>query len=83
MDAAVVAADLADPAAPAALMVVALGLGYVLDARVLNRSWRLPAQAPRGLWGAPLLGLVFVAYLVKKDFPLSSLPVIGKRFKKQ
>ena len=25
---------------------------------------------------------VFVAYLVKKDFPLSSLPVIGKYFKK-
>jgi cytochrome c-type biogenesis protein len=41
------------------LVVVALGLGYVLDARVLNRSWRLPVQAPRGLWGAPLLGLVF------------------------
>ncbi len=41
------------------LLVAALGLGYVLDARALNRSWRLPVQAPRGLWGAPLLGLVF------------------------
>jgi len=29
-----------------------------------------------------LLGLVFVAYLVKKDFPLSGMPVIGKYFKK-
>jgi O-antigen/teichoic acid export membrane protein len=29
-----------------------------------------------------LLICVFMAYLVKKDFPLSSLPVIGKKFKK-
>ncbi|SEF59990.1 Membrane protein involved in the export of O-antigen and teichoic acid [Xylanibacter ruminicola] len=29
-----------------------------------------------------LLVGVFVAYLVKKDFPLSSIPVIGKKFKK-
>lgn len=29
-----------------------------------------------------LLGLLFIAYIIKKDFPLSSLPVIGKRFKK-
>jgi len=29
-----------------------------------------------------LLIAVFVAYLVKKDFPLSSLPIIGKKFKK-
>lgn len=29
-----------------------------------------------------LVGL-FIAYIVKKDFPLSSLPVIGKYFKKQ
>ena len=38
------------------------------------------------LWAAlivnTLLIAVFVAYLVKKDFPLSSLPVIGKKFKK-
>ena len=26
---------------------------------------------------------VFVAYVVKKDFPLSNIPVIGKYFKKQ
>ena len=30
-----------------------------------------------------LLIAAFVAFLVKKDFPLSSLPVIGKKFKKQ
>lgn len=29
-----------------------------------------------------LLGLMFVAYIVKRDFPLASLPVIGKHFKK-
>ena len=29
-----------------------------------------------------LLILVFAAYLVKKDFPLGSLPVIGKYFRK-
>jgi O-antigen/teichoic acid export membrane protein len=29
-----------------------------------------------------LLIAVFAAYLVKKDFPLSSLPIIGKKFKK-
>lgn len=30
-----------------------------------------------------LLIILFGAYTVKKDFPLSSLPVIGKRFRKQ
>ena len=38
------------------------------------------------LWAAlivnTLLIIVFAAYLVKKDFPLSSLPIIGKKFKK-
>ena len=38
------------------------------------------------LWAAlianTLLIAVFAAYLVKKDFPLSSLPIIGKKFKK-
>jgi hypothetical protein len=29
-----------------------------------------------------VLLLVFVAYIVKKDFPLSGLPVVGKYFKK-
>ena len=29
-----------------------------------------------------LLIAVFAAYMVKKDFPLSSLPIIGKKFKK-
>ena len=29
-----------------------------------------------------LLGILFIAYIIKKDFPLSSLPVIGKRFRK-
>ena len=38
-------------------------------------------------WAAILVNTLligaFVAFLVKKDFPLSSLPVIGKKFKKQ
>ena len=38
------------------------------------------------LWAAlianTLLIAVFAAYLVKNDFPLSSLPIIGKKFKK-
>ena len=29
-----------------------------------------------------VLILIFIAYLVKKDFPLSSLPVVGKYFRK-
>ena len=29
-----------------------------------------------------VLILIFVAYLVKKDFPLKSLPVVGKFFRK-
>jgi hypothetical protein len=61
-------------------------MAYVLLALVLTAGMlaanrylaTLPALAVN-----TLLGLVFVAYLVKKDFPLSSLPVIGKRFKKQ
>ena len=38
------------------------------------------------MWGAiavnTLLILLFTGYLVKKDFPLSSLPLIGKRFRR-
>jgi hypothetical protein len=29
-----------------------------------------------------LLLLVFVAVIIKRDLPLSSLPIIGKKFKK-
>lgn len=29
-----------------------------------------------------LLGFLFIAYIVKKDFPLSGLPIIGKHFRK-
>lgn len=28
------------------------------------------------------LGILFIAYIVKKDFPLSGLPIIGKHFRK-
>ena len=44
------------------------------------------ANSALPLWAAlivnTLLIAVFATYLVKKDFPLSSLPVIGKKFKK-
>ena len=29
-----------------------------------------------------IMVIIFTAYLVKKDFPLSSLPVVGKYFRK-
>ena len=44
------------------------------------------ASANLPLWGSltvnTLLVGLFVAYTVKRDFPLSSLPYIGKYFKK-
>jgi uncharacterized Tic20 family protein len=30
-----------------------------------------------------LLIIAFIAFIVKRDFPLSSLPVIGKKFRKE
>jgi hypothetical protein len=30
-----------------------------------------------------LLILIFVAYIVQRDFPLSNLPVVGKYFRKK
>ena len=61
-------------------------MAYVLLALVLTAGMlaanRYLATLP-ALIVNTLLGLVFVAYLVKKDIPLSSLPVIGKKFKKQ
>ncbi len=42
-----------------------------------NRS--LPVAAAIGV--NTLLGLLFVGYIVKKDFPLGGLPVIGKYFR--
>ena len=55
-------------------------LAGILFAGITLANGQLP------IWGAiavnTLLISVFTGYLVKKDFPLSSLPVIGKKFKK-
>ena len=58
---------------------------YVLLTIVLFLAMQY-ANSILPLWTAlianTLLIVVFAVYLVKKDFPLSSLPVIGKKFKK-
>lgn len=58
-------------------MILLIGILY-MNSQYANNT--LP------LWAVliinTLLITVFAAYLVKKDFPLSSLPVVGKRFRK-
>ena len=58
---------------------------YVLLTIVLFLAMQY-ANSILPIWAAlivnTLLIIVFAAYLVKKDFPLSSLPIIGKKFKK-
>lgn len=58
---------------------------YVLLTLVLFMAMQY-AGSVLPLWASlivnTLLIAVFVAYMVKKDFPLSSLPIIGKKFKK-
>ena len=58
---------------------------YVLLTMVLFMAMQY-AGSVLPLWASlivnTLLIAVFAAYLVKKDFPLSSLPIIGKKFKK-
>ena len=58
---------------------------YVLLTIVLFLAMQY-ANSILPLWAAlianTLLIAVFAAYLVKNDFPLSSLPIIGKKFKK-
>lgn len=39
--------------------VVALGAAYLMGAPALNRDWRTHRKPKRGLWGAPVLGVVF------------------------
>ena len=59
------------------LYVLMAGILFVL--MTLCRSF-LPAVVT--FLANTLLLLLFVAYIVRKDFPLSSLPVIGKKFRK-
>lgn len=57
-----------------------IALAMILTAGMLAANRYLDTLAAIGT--NTLLGLVFVAYIVKKDLPLGSLPVIGKKFKK-
>ncbi len=41
------------------VLVVGMGVAYLLDLPVLNREWRSARRPSRGLWGAPVLGVVF------------------------
>ena len=58
---------------------------YVLLTLILFMAMQY-AGSVLPLWASlivnTLLIAVFTAYMVKKDFPLSSLPIIGKKFKK-
>ncbi len=60
-------------------------LSYVALAAVLYCGMAV-ANERLPLWGAvaanTALLAVFVAYTVKRDFPLSALPVVGRRFRK-
>jgi len=41
------------------LFVIALGIAYLVGMPALNREWRTHRKPSQGLWGAPLLGVVF------------------------
>ena len=66
---------------PVKEMMVYVALAAVLTAGMTAANRLLPMGA--SLTVNTLLILVFVAYLVKRDFPLSGLPVIGKYFNKR
>ena len=55
-------------------LAVLVFAGMTCSNQLLPSGWALV--------GNTLLLLAFVAYMVKKDIPLASLPVIGKHFKK-
>ena len=66
---------------PVKEMMVYVALAAVLTAGMTAANRLLPMGASLAV--NTLLILVFVAYLVKRDFPLSGLPVIGKYFNKR
>ncbi len=65
---------------PLRSMAVYVVLAAVLTVLISLTEGRL-SLVPRLALNTLLL-LVFVAYIVKKDFPLSALPVVGKYFRK-
>ena len=66
---------------PVKEMMVYVALTAVLTVGMTAANRQLPMGASLAV--NTLLILVFVAYLVKRDFPLSGLPVIGKYFNKR
>lgn len=56
---------------------IALALLLTLVMVYIPKSWNIWAR----LGAKTILVILFAAYIVKKDFPLKSLPVIGKYFK--
>ena len=56
---------------------IALALLLTLIMVYIPESWNIWAR----LGAKTILVILFAAYIVKKDFPLKSLPVIGKYFK--
>ena len=66
---------------PVKEMMVYVALTAVLTAGMTAANRLLPMGASLAV--NTLLILVFVAYLVKRDFPLNGLPVIGKYFNKR
>lgn len=56
---------------------IALALLLTLVMIYIPESWNIWAR----LGAKTILVILFAAYIVKKDFPLKSLPVIGKYFK--
>ncbi len=65
---------------PVREIMVYVVLAAVLAAAMIAANRYL--SVPLALVANMLLGCIFLVYLVRKDFPLSALPVIGKRFKK-
>ena len=66
---------------PVKEMMVYVALTAVLTTGMTAANRLLPMGASLAV--NTLLIMVFVAYLVKRDFPLSGLPVIGKYFNKR
>ncbi len=65
---------------PVREIMVYVVLAAVLAAAMIAANARLSVVP--ALVVNTLLGCIFLAYMVRKDFPLSALPIIGKRFRK-
>lgn len=61
-------------------MAAYVALAALLFAAMTLSNHHLPPLAAIAV--NTFLGILFIAYIVKKDFPLSGLPIIGKHFRK-